>query len=249
MVPHAWCVRHLNSRTLFLGIFHVLMLVQTYDQNGKEVGKARLPSDIFDVKMNPDLVHQIVVAQAANRRQVIAHTKTRAEVRGGGRKPWRQKGTGRARHGSIRSPLWRGGGVTFGPRKDRVFKKKINKKMKMKALCMVLSEKIRDNELVLLDDLKLEQPKTKLMAQMLQKLPVKNASCLIALPDMDKNLIRASRNIPRVQLLQAKDLNVLDLLSYKYLLMPKESVKVIENRLKSKIKNQNENTKSKKASF
>lgn len=204
------------------------MLVDTYNQEGKKIGQTRLPSEVFGVKFNPNLVHQVAVAQAANRRQAIAHTKTRGEVSGGGRKPWRQKGTGRARHGSIRSPLWRGGGITFGPTKERVFKQKINKKMRRKALFMVLSAKAKEGELVVLDDLKLEQPKTKLMAQILKSLPVGSSSCLLALPTTDKTLIRASRNIPKVRPMLARDLNVLDLLSYKYLLMTKEGIKVIK---------------------
>lgn len=204
------------------------MLVKTYDQTGKEVGQTRLPSEIFGVKINPDTVHRVVVAQTANKRQVTAHTKDRSEVRGGGKKPWRQKGTGRARHGSIRSPLWRGGGVTFGPRKERNFKQKINKKMRRKALFMVLSAKAKENFLVILNEIKLEKPKTKLMAEIIKKLPVKSSSCLFVLPSMDQPLIRASRNIPKVKPIQAKDLNVLELLSYKYLLMPKESINVIK---------------------
>ncbi len=204
------------------------MLVNTYNQKGEKIGQTRLPSEIFDVKINPDLTHQVIVSQMANRRKVIAHTKTRAEVRGGGRKPWRQKGTGRARHGSIRSPLWRGGGVTFGPRKERIFKKKINKKTKKLALFMALSGKIKNNLLILLDKLKIEKPKTKEMTEILKKLPCKNESSLIALPELDKNLILAARNLPGVQTIQAKDLNALDLLSFKYLIMPKDSIKVIK---------------------
>jgi large subunit ribosomal protein L4 len=204
------------------------MLVNTYNQNGEKIGQTRLPKEIFDVKINPDLVHQVVVSQMANRRKVIAHTKDRGEVRGGGRKPWRQKGTGRARHGSIRSPLWRGGGVTFGPRKEKVFKKEIPKKMRRKALFMVLSGKAKNNLLILLDKLKIEKPKTKLMVEILKKLPSKDESALIALPELDKNLILAARNLPEVETIQAKDLNVLDLLSFKYLIMPKESIKVIK---------------------
>ena len=152
------------------------MFVKTYDQTGKEVGQTRLPLEIFGVKMNQDVVHRVVLAQRANQRQITAHTKDRSEVRGGGKKPWRQKGTGRARHGSIRSPLWRGGGVTFGPRKERNFKQKINKKMRRKALFMVLSAKAKDNLLVILSDLKLEKPKTKLMAEVLKQLPAKDSS-------------------------------------------------------------------------
>jgi large subunit ribosomal protein L4 len=205
-----------------------------YNQEGKEIGTTLLPKEIFDVKINPDLVHQVVVSQMANRRKVIAHTKTRAEVRGGGRKPWRQKGTGRARVGSIRSPLWKGGGVVFGPRKEKVFKKEIPKKMKRLALFMVLSGKIKNNLLILLDKLKIEKPKTKEMTEILKKLPCKNESSLIALPELNKNLIIATRNIPDVETIQAKDLNALDLLSFKHLIMPKESIKVIKETFKAK---------------
>jgi large subunit ribosomal protein L4 len=170
-----------------------------------------------------------VVAQLANSRQVIAHTKGRSEVRGGGRKPWRQKGTGRARHGSIRSPIWRGGGVTFGPTKERVFKKKINKKMKRKALFMVLTSKIKDDELILLDKLEIKEPKTKPMAKMMENiLKKKQKSVLVVIPKKDENIARANKNIPYTKTIWADSLNVLDLLSFKYLLMPKEAIKVIE---------------------
>ncbi len=204
------------------------MLIDTYNQNGKKSGKTRLPSEIFAIEINPNLIHQIAVSQMANRRRVIAHTKDRAEVRGGGRKPWRQKGTGRARHGSIRSPLWRGGGVTFGPKKERVFKKIIPKKMKRKVLFMILSAKAKNNLLILLDKLEIKETKTKLITEIIKKLPLKRGSCLIVLPHYDKKLILAARNLPRVETIQAKDLNALDLLSFKYLIMPKESIEVIK---------------------
>ncbi len=204
-----------------------------YNQKGEEVGTTVLPKDIFGLAVNPDLVHQVVVSQMANRRRVIAHTKDRGEVRGGGRKPWRQKGTGRARHGSIRSPLWKGGGVTFGPTKEKVFKKKIPKKMRRLALFMALSEKVKNNLLILLDKLKIDQLKTKLLAQIIEnwKLKIENfkgGSLLIVLPEYNKNLILASKNLPEVKTIQAKDLNCLDLLSFKYLLMPKEAIKAIK---------------------
>jgi large subunit ribosomal protein L4 len=204
------------------------MLAKIFNQQGKEVGKARLPKEIFEQPFNPDLVHQVVVSQMANRRQVIAHTKTRGEVRGGGRKPWPQKGTGRARAGSIRSPLWRGGGVVFGPRKERFFKKIIPKKMRRKALFMVLSQKVKENLLILLDQLKLEKPKTKEMAKIVEKILPEKKTVLLALPNLDKNIILASRNLPKVTTIQARELNCLDLLSYKYLIMPKESLKIIK---------------------
>jgi len=204
------------------------MKIPVYNQQGKEIGQTLLPKEIFDVKLNSDLVHQIVVSQMANRRKVIAHTKDRGEVRGGGRKPWRQKGTGRARAGSIRSPLWRGGGVTFGPTKERVFKKIIPKKMRRKALFMILSEKAKNNLLILLDKLEIEQPKTKLIVEILKKLPGEGKSSLIALSQLDKNLILAARNLPKIRTIQAKDLNCLDLLSFKYLIMPKEAIRIIK---------------------
>lgn len=205
------------------------MKIKVYDQQGKEVGEALLPKEIFEVKISPNLIHQVVVSQIANRRQVSAHTKDRGEVRGGGRKPWRQKGTGRARHGSIRSPIWRGGGITFGPTKQRVFKKKIPKKMKRKALLMVLSAKAKNNLLILLDKLKLENIKSKTMAKVLRGLPCKEESCLIVLPSMDKNIILSARNLNQVETCQAKDLNALDLLNFKYLVMSKETIKVVKN--------------------
>lgn len=209
------------------------MKTPVYNQMGEEVGQALLPKEIFDVPLNSDLLHQVVVSQQANRRQVIANTKGRGEVSGGGRKPWRQKGTGRARVGSIRSPLWRGGGIAFGPTKERIFTKKINRKMRRLALLMVLSAKAKNNFLVVLDVLKLEKPKTKLMVEILNRLPSKNRPALIALPEMDQSVIRAARNIPGLQTAEARNLNPLDLLSFEYLILPKESIKTIkENFLK-----------------
>jgi len=204
-----------------------------YNQEGKEVGKAKLPAEIFNLPMNKDLVHQVMVAQTANARQVLAHTKDRSERRGGGAKPWRQKGTGRARHGSIRSPIWRGGGVTFGPTKERVFAKKINKKMKRKALLIVLSSKVKDKEMVLLDKLELVQAKTKQMMEVFNNLKTKikkdlTKGTLIVLPASDQKIIRAIKNIPKIKTIRADSLNVSDILSYRYLLMPQEAIEVIK---------------------
>lgn len=205
------------------------MKVNVYNQKGEKIGETLLPKEIFEVKMNTDLVHQVVLVQMANRRQISAKVKTRAEVRGGGRKPWRQKGTGRARVGSTRSPIWRGGGITFGPTTEKVFKKKIPKKMRRKALFMVLSAKTKENLLLVLDKLEIEKAKTKTMAEILNKLFLKKGSGLIILLQKDKNIIKATRNIPKTATAQAKDLNVLDLLSYKYILMPKEVIKIIKD--------------------
>ncbi|MCX6764436.1 MAG: 50S ribosomal protein L4 [Candidatus Nealsonbacteria bacterium] len=203
------------------------MKIKVYNQEGKAVSEALLPKEIFEVPFNSDLVHQAVTIQKGNRRQVIAHTKDRSEVRGGGKKPWQQKGTGRARHGSIRSPLWKGGGVTFGPRKQRVFKRDMPQKMRRKALFMVLSVKAKENFLIVLDKIEIENIKTKTMAEILKKLPCKSESCLISLPKLDKKIVLSARNIPRLKTLEARNLNVLDLLSSKYLILPKESVKMI----------------------
>jgi len=205
------------------------MIVKVLNQKGDEVGETKLPKEVFEVPLNTDLVHQVVLVQMANRRQISAKVKTRAEVRGGGRKPWRQKGTGRARVGSTRSPIWRGGGITFGPTTEKVFKKKIPKKMRRKALFMVLSAKAKENLLLVLDKLEIEKAKTKAMAEILNKLFLKKGSGLIILLQKDKNIIKATRNIPKTATAQAKDLNVLDLLSYKYILMPKEVIKVIKD--------------------
>lgn len=202
------------------------MKYAVYNQQGEEKGTVLLPKEIFELPMNSDLVHQVAISQMANQRIVTAQAKNRGEVRGGGRKPWRQKGTGRARHGSRRSPIWRGGGVTFGPTKDKVFKKKINKKVKKKALFMVLSEKAKSNLLVVLDELKLEKAKTKSLAKLIGNF--KKGSFLIALPKIEKNVILAGRNLSGVEVIEARNLNVLDLLSSKYLMMPKESIKVVK---------------------
>jgi len=205
------------------------MKVVVYNQQGEKAGQAELPKEIFEVPLNSDLVHQVATAQMANRRQGTAHTKGRGEISGGGRKPWRQKHTGRARHGSIRSPIWRGGGVTFGPTSERNYTKKLNAKMRRKALLMVLSEKARKDLLVLLEDFKMEKPRTKTLVELLSKLPSKSRSSLIALPQMDKKVILSARNIARVSTIQAKDLNTLDLLNKQYIVLPKDSISVIQD--------------------
>ncbi|MFH1657113.1 MAG: 50S ribosomal protein L4 [bacterium] len=205
-----------------------MLAVDTYNQAGEKTEQTELPAEIFGIEMNTDLVHQVAVSQNANRRQVLAHTKDRSEVRGGGRKPWRQKGTGRARAGSRRSPIWIGGGVTFGPTNQRVFKKEIPRKMRRKALFMVLSSKAKNNCIILLDELKLAEGKTREMAEILKKLPCKNQRSLLTLSGIDKNIILAARNISTVQTIQARELNVLDLLSFKYLIMPTEVIKVLQ---------------------
>jgi large subunit ribosomal protein L4 len=213
--------------------------VALYNLAGETVGEALLPKEIFDVKIKTDLIKQVANIQMANKRQVLANTKDRAQVRGGGKKPWRQKGTGRARHGSRRSPIWKGGGITFGPTKERNFSKIISKKMRKLALFMVLSAKAKENVVVVLDNFKLDAPKTKLMAGVLKDLRknienLKKGKILMALPEKSEVLVRAIRNIPGIQTIEARNLNVLDLLSYKSLVMPKESIKVIKETFLSK---------------
>lgn len=203
-----------------------------YSQDGREVSNLSLPSEIFGLKVNPDLIAQAVRAQMANTRDSVAHAKDRSEVRGGGKKPWKQKGTGRARHASIRSPLWAGGGVTFGPRKERNFSLKINKKMKKQALLMALSGKVRDGEVVVLDDLKLKQPKTREMALIVRDIASGakkelTRGALIVLPTKEEALIRATRNLPRISTIGVNSLNIVDLLSVKYILLPKAAIEKI----------------------
>ncbi|MBU3942380.1 50S ribosomal protein L4 [Patescibacteria group bacterium] len=203
------------------------MKTTLYNQNKEEIGEVNLPKEIFEVEVNPDLIHQVVLSQQSNRRQGSAHAKMRGEVSGGGKKPWRQKGTGRARHGSTRSPLWKGGGVTFGPRNDKNYKKTIPVKMKRKALFMVLSAKATENMIVVVDKFNITEPKTKEMATSLKKLTDKSA--LLVLSKMDKNLILSTRNIPKIESIQATDLNVLDLLTYKYVVISKAGIKKIKD--------------------
>lgn len=199
-----------------------MLKAKVYNQQGEEKGDIKLDADVFGVKVNETLVHQAINAFLGNRRTIVAHTKTRSEVRGGGRKPWRQKGTGRARHGSIRSPLWVGGGVVFGPRPERNYAKKINKKMKAKALLMALSDKAGAKAVAVLEELKMAEPKTKEIANLLNKIKISNA--LIVIEKMDKNIMRSARNLASVGLVSADSLNVYDVLRFKNLLLTKAAL-------------------------
>ncbi len=194
-----------------------MLTAKIYNMAGEVVGEEKLDPAIFGVKAKEGLIHQAVVAQMANRRQVLAHTKNRGEVRGGGKKPWKQKGTGRARAGSIRSPLWKGGGVIFGPRKNRNFKQKINKKMRRKALLMCLSDRAGEARIVLLDKLELVEFKTKKLLEILNKLPSKEKKTLLVLVKDDKKIIKSAANLPYVKTIEARNLNVVDVLEYGYL--------------------------------
>lgn len=203
------------------------MKVSTYNQEGKEIKDMELESNIFDLELNNDLVHQVVVSQMSNRRQGGAHTKDRGDVSGGGKKPWRQKGTGRARHGSIRSPLWRGGGTTFGPRNTKDYKKVIPKEMKRKALLMALSAKAKDGELFVIDSLKTEDHKTKTIKKIIDSFNF-SGSILIVLPSYDKNVVLGAQNLPKVETMPAKNITALDLLSFKNILITADAIEVIK---------------------
>jgi large subunit ribosomal protein L4 len=212
------------------------METQIYNQKGKSVGKFDLPESIFGVPWNGDLVHQVVTAMQANARTPVAHTKNRSEVRGGGRKPWKQKGTGRARHGSSRSPIWKGGGVTHGPRNEKSYDQKINKKMKAKALYTVLSEKLRKGQLIFVEELNLKAIKTKDAVSVLKDLSSvkgfekivggKKPNTYISVPAKGDVLKKSFANIPTVEIDEVRNMNPVDLLSYKYIIIsqPTESV-------------------------
>lgn len=212
------------------------MKVKVYNQEGKEAGTMELPEAVFGLKWNGDLVHQVVVGQLANRRAGTAHAKTRGEVRGGGRKPWRQKGTGRARHGSIRSPIWIGGGVSHGPRSDKNYSKKINKKMAKKALFTVLSAKVRDNEFIVVDELGFAEGKTKHAANLIKNFSSQEAfqkmkkgnGVLVALPVSRQAVKRAFRNLPYAETDEARNLHAAEVLKYRYVMVPKDAVGIFK---------------------
>ncbi|MBI5037270.1 MAG: 50S ribosomal protein L4 [Candidatus Kerfeldbacteria bacterium] len=201
-----------------------------YNLEGKKTGDIDLEKKIFDIAVNPIVVQQAIRTQQANRRIAIAHTKGRGDVRGGGKKPWAQKGTGRARHGSIRSPLWSGGGVTFGPTKERNFTLKMNRKARRKALCMTLSDKAQEKKIIILESLELSEIKTKTIAALLKKLPV-GKHTLLALPSVQTTVIKSARNIPQITTIQANSLNTEAVLGHETLVMPKASLEVISKTL------------------
>lgn len=200
-----------------------------YNLKGEESGNIDLPQEVFGVKINPDLLHQVVVSQQSSARRSIANTKTRGEVRGGGKKPWKQKGTGRARHGSTRSPIWVGGGITFGPRSERNFEKKINKKMIRKALTMALSGKTADNQLFVFDNLQMEEAKTKVMASAIAKISsMAKPKVLFALNPKDRNAWLASRNCSGSKVVSIDNLNVTDVLKKRFLVVSKDGIETLK---------------------
>ena len=207
-----------------------------YNMKGEDVGKFDAPENIFGLKWNADLVHQVVLAMQANARPNVAHTKDRGEVRGGGKKPWQQKGTGRARHGSSRSPIWKGGGVTHGPRKNKIYAQKINRTMAAKALLTVLSRKYRDGEVIFVDQIEMASPKAAAGKAVLAALGKnfsgfskrKNAA-LIALPSRSVPTIKSFSNFGNISVEEARNLNPLSVLSAKYLVIadPKSALALL----------------------
>lgn len=204
------------------------MNTKVINQKGKEVGTMELPSELFEVMFKADVVQHALLAQRANARQTIAHTKGRGEVRGGGKKPWKQKGTGRARHASIRSPIWKGGGVAFGPTKERNFEQKINKKTFRKALAMVLSSKLNDGELTIMDRMTFTEPKTKEAVGIFKAMNLGRGKVLVVTPAKDRNAERAIRNLPNAAVISADSLNVHDLLQKKFLVVLQDAVAVMQ---------------------
>lgn len=218
------------------------METKLYNQQAQEVGKIDLPDNIFGVKWNPALVWQIAESERANLRQGSAHTKDRSEVRGGGRKPWQQKGTGRARHGSRRSPIWVGGGITHGPRNEKIYVKKINKKMKSGALAAALSQKLRDEEILVVDTFNFPSGKTKeanFAIRALNNLEKfegigTKSTAAVALGRRDLTSFRALRNLPKVSVLEARNLDLLETLGSRFLILTKDGIDVLKERIASR---------------
>ena len=200
--------------------------VDIYDIKGKKVSDIELAESVFGIEPNENIVHAVLVNYLANQRQGTQSTKTRAEVRGGGRKPWRQKGTGRARQGSIRAPQWIKGGIALGP-KPRSYKYTVNKKERRLAIKSILSSKVLEKELTVVDKLELKEIKTKSMVKALEALKVEGKT-LIILPEGNKNVTMSARNIEGVKAIQANNINVFDLLKYNNLILPVDTVKKLE---------------------
>ena len=218
------------------------MDIKLYNQSGKAEGKVALSDSVFAVPAKADLVYQVATSQMSNKRQVLAHVKTRAEVRGGGKKPWKQKGTGRARHGSIRSPIWRGGGVAHGPTKDVNFKKKVNANAARVALASVLSSRVKENRFLVVDTLEIASGKTKEAAKTFTSVTKgfdgyrAGSRILLVLPGTkdDLSIRRAINNLPYVDAYRAGDLNTLVALSYPYVIATQDAVAVLEKRFAPK---------------
>lgn len=217
--------------------------INVYDQNGKAGTSIKAPEAIFGLSWNADLVHQVVTSMRSSAREPWAHTKNRGDVSGGGKKPWKQKGTGRARHGSTRSPIWVGGGVAHGPRNDKNYNRKVNKKMKAKALYTILSKKLRDGEVLFLSSLSLSAPKTKEAVSALSKMGSikgfenisirRNNAALIAVPTLEKNTKLGFQNMGNLEVVETRNINPLSLMQYKYVVFasPEDAIKTLSAKM------------------
>ncbi len=200
------------------------MTTDLYNKEYEKVGTVDLPEYVFGMKWIPKLVHQVILAQQANRRAPVAHSKDRHDVRGGGKKPYAQKHTGRSRQGSIRSPLWSGGGATFGPRNERDFSQKVNKKMKRQALYSLLSEKQRKGDIFVIDSLELKEAKTREIIPVISAFLKKKGSLVIIPSQQNTTVSRAARNIPKTLVLKITGLNPYDCAAHQYIMFEKEAI-------------------------
>jgi len=205
--------------------------IAVYNLEGKKVSDIELSSEVFGLSKNDELLHQAYVAIESNQRQVLAHTKDRGERSGSGKKPWKQKGTGNARVGSVRTPVWRKGGIIFGPTKDRNFKKDINKKMMRKAILLALSAKFKSEGIIVLEKIELAEKKTKKFAEIIKNLKIKG-SALIGFSKKESELRLYSRNLKKTNNTLTSDLNVFDIMNHKNLILSKESIKYLEEKYK-----------------
>ncbi len=207
------------------------MKVKVYNLQGQPTSEAELSDAVFSVKVKPTVVHEVFVAQTNNQREPWADTKNRGEVRGGGKKPWAQKGTGRARHGSIRSPIWKGGGVAFGPLSIRNYKTKINKQTRALATKMCLSDKVGNGALWVVENFDFESPKTKLFVNFLKAMPGKQHSFLVVTDGKSEPVVKMTNNIPKVTAIRAEDVSVMDLVKTQAVIASVGAVKKLETRL------------------
>ncbi|MEK7665649.1 MAG: 50S ribosomal protein L4 [Patescibacteria group bacterium] len=201
--------------------------VKLYNLQGIVAGELTLSDELFGVALKPAVVHEAYIAQLANARQSLAHTKTRGDVSGGGKKPWKQKGTGRARHGSTRSPIWVGGGVTFGPRSDRDFTIKVNRKVRRSALRMILSDRLKNDCFIALEEFTLPEGKTQVLVKALQSLPGSERPTLIVVDPKNNKVRRAARNLHWVTTIAPTSLNVRDLLRHEFVMVAKADIETM----------------------
>lgn len=204
-----------------------MLNVNVYDKDGKQIDSVKMREEIYGIEPNEYVVHSVIVAYLRNQRQGTASTKTRGEIRGGGAKPWRQKGTGRARSGSIRSPLWKGGGTIFGPR-PRKYTYRLNKRVKMLAYASVLADKVQNNEMYIIEEFEFDKPKTKEALKILENMELKDKKVLIVLDRVDTNVLYSFRNLPKVKVIWVGNVTVYDLVNYDKLIITKKAIDILE---------------------